>query len=295
MRNRQSSVGEQIFYCINYCFLVLCVGITLFPLVNIVATSLSSSNAIISGEVFLWPKQPTLEAYRNVVEDGQVFVAMKNTVIITVVGVVFNMAATILCAYPLSRKRLMGRGIFSGIIVFTMLFGGGMIPSFLLVKMLGIMDSYWALWLPQLISVYNMIIMKTFFQSIPDSLEEAAALDGANDFYILIKVFLPLSGSILATLTLFYAVSWWNEYYNSMIYINSSSKLPMTVKLMQMVQNMNQDMLRGSEGVIQKEQSLVAQSVRSASIVVTILPILCVYPFLQKYFVKGVMIGSVKG
>lgn len=295
MRNRQCSIGEQIFYCINYCFLTLCVVITLFPLVNIVATSLSSSNAIVSGEVFLWPKQLTLEAYRNIIEDGQVFMAMKNTLIITVVGVVFNMAATILCAYPLSRKRLMGRGVFSGIIVFTMLFGGGMIPSFLLVKMLGIMDSYWALWLPQLISVYNMIIMKTFFQSIPDSLEEAAALDGANDFYILVKVFLPLSGSMLATLTLFYAVSWWNEYYNSMIYINSSGKLPMTVKLMQMVQNMNQDMLRGSEGAMQQEQSLVAQSVKSASIVVTILPILCVYPFLQKYFVKGVMIGSVKG
>lgn len=290
------SAGERVFYILNYIFFIICAVITIFPLIHIVSLSLSSSNAIASGKVFVLPVETNLDAYRNIVKDGQIIYALKNTLSITVFGIILNMVATILCAYPISRKRLKGRKFFSGMIVFTMMFGGGMIPNFLLVKSLNLMDSFWALWLPNLIVVYNMIVLKTFFQGIPDSLEEAAAVDGANDFYILCRIMLPLSGSVIATLTLFYAVGWWNEYFNAMIYLNSSAKQPMTVKLMQMMQNMTTEMLNGSEGALEKsKQNLVPECIKGASTVVTVLPILCVYPFLQKYFVKGVMIGSVKG
>ena len=297
--NIKVSMGERIFYFLNYVFFIICAAITIFPLLYLLSMSLSSSNAINSGKVFLLPVETTLAAYKNIVEDGQILYAFKNTIVITVAGTVLNMISTILCAYPLSRKRLKGRGIFSGLIVFTMMFSGGMIPNFLLVKSLGLMDTHWALWLPGLISVYNMIVLRSFFQGIPDSLEEAAQVDGANDIYILIRIILPLSGPVLATLVLFYAVGWWNEYFNAMIYLNSSSLQPMQLKLMQLLQNINQELLSntsGSAGALEQDkQDLVSESVRAASTVITVLPILCVYPFLQKYFVKGVMVGSVKG
>ncbi len=297
--NIKISAGERIFHGINYVFFVICAIITLFPLIYVISMSLSSSNAINSGKVFLFPVDVTLASYKNIIEDGQILIAFKNTVIITIVGVILNMCATILCAYPLSRRRLRGRGIISGVIVFTMMFGGGMIPSFLLVKSLGLMDTYGALWLPGLISVYNMIVLKSFFQGIPDSLEEAAQIDGANDIYILVRIILPLSGSVIAALVLFYAVGWWNDYFGSMIYLNSSSLQPMTVKLMQLLQNTTQNMLKGtmsgSAGALEEQQNIASENIRAASTVVTVLPILCVYPFLQQYFVKGVMIGSVKG
>ncbi|MCR4718314.1 MAG: carbohydrate ABC transporter permease, partial [Firmicutes bacterium] len=234
----------------------------------------------------------SLEAYNSIFKDGNVLLSLKNTVVITLFGTAFNMLFTIMCAYPLSRKRLQGRGFFSGIIVFTMIFGGGLIPSFLLVKSLKLINTYWALWLPGLISVYNMIILKTFFQGIPDSLEEAAMIDGANDIYILVRIMLPLSGSVLATLSLFSAVGWWNDYYNSMIYLDTTTKLPMTVRLMQMISNANRTFSMNGEGV---DEYITPEAIKASTIVVTMVPILCVYPFLQKYFVKGVMIGSVKG
>ena len=292
-RNRVS-VAENIFYACNYLFLTLCVIVAVFPIVHVIATSFSSSNAIASGKVFFLPVEATLDSYREIFRDGNVLRSLNNTIIITLVGTALNMVCTIMCAYPLSRKRLVGRGFFSGIFVFTMIFGGGLIPNFLLVKSLNVIDTYWALWLPSLISVYNMIILKTFFQNIPDSLEEAAMIDGANDIYILIRIMLPLAGPVLATLSLFSAVGWWNEYYNSMIYLNTTTKLPMTVRLMQMIESASRSSLMNGEGVTASEH-ITPEGIKASTIVVTMVPILCVYPFLQKYFVSGVMIGSVKG
>ena len=291
---KRVSAAENIFYVCNYLFLTLCVIVAVFPIVHVIASSFSSSNAIISGKVFLLPVETTLDSYRDIFKDGNVLKSMNNTVIITVIGTALNMIFTIMCAYPISRKRLQGRGFFSGLFVFTMIFGGGLIPNFLLVKSLKIVDTYWALWLPSLISVYNMIILKTSFQNIPDSLEEAAMIDGANDIYILVRIMLPLLGSVLATLSLFSAVGWWNEYYNSMIFLNSTAKLPMTVRLMQMIESANRSSLMNGEGISANE-FVTPEGIKAATIVVTMVPILCVYPFLQKYFVKGVMIGSVKG
>ena len=291
---KRVSIGENIFYACNYLFLFLCVVVAVFPLIHVVATSLSSSNAIASGKVFLTPVELTYNSYHEIFRDGNVLRSLKNTVVITLIGTALNMIFTIMCAYPLSRRRLKGRGFFSGLFVFTMIFGGGLIPGFLLVKSLKLIDTYWALWLPGLISVYNMIILKNCFQNIPDSLEEAAMIDGANDIYILVKIMLPLASSVLATLSLFSAVGWWNEYYNSMIFLNSTTKLPATVRLMQMIESANRSSLLNGEGVTANEL-VTPEGIKAATIVVTMVPILCVYPFLQKYFVKGVMIGSVKG
>lgn len=295
----KSTRGERIFYGINYLFLSICAFMTLFPFINVIAISFSSGRAIMSGEVFLWPIEFNFHAYLNLIKDGQLFVAMKNTVLVTVVGTIFNILATIMAAYPLSKQRLRGRNGILMMIVFTMIFSGGLIPAFILIRQLKLMDTYWSLWLPGLLSTYNMFVMKTFFQGIPESLEEAAIIDGANDLYILFKIILPLSKPVIATLTLFYAVGGWNSYFNPLMYITSSTKQVLMVKLYQMIDTMSQTLLNtistgGSEGILQEEM-ITPEGIRTAAIVITIVPIMCVYPFLQKYFVKGVMIGSIKG
>ena len=293
----KATKGEKIFYAINYIFLTLIALGCLYPFVYIIALSFSSNRAIISGEVFLWPVEPNLEAYRQLLLDGQIFVAMRNTVQLTIIGTSFNMICTILCAYPLSKKRLEGRGIFMGLIVFTMMFSGGMIPSFILIRNLGLMNSYWALWLGGLMSTYNMIVMRTFFQGIPDSLEESAQIDGASDPVILVRIILPLSGAVLATITLFYSVGWWNTYFSAILYIQSSLEHPLMVRLRAMLdsaQIINVISERGGGGW-EDMITVASEAFKAASIIVTLVPIMLVYPFLQKYFVKGVMIGSLKG
>ena len=181
------------------------------------------------------------------------------------------------------------------LMVFTMLFGGGLIPSFIVIKSLNLVDTYGSLWLPGMISVFNLIVMKNFFEAIPESLSEAASIDGADEIFILTRIILPLSLPAIATISLFYAVGWWNDYFNVMIYITDTRKLSLYVKLMQMVNNVNESMLLSGEGAIMQEKSLTAEGIKAAAIVISTVPILCVYPFLQKYFVKGVMVGSLKG
>jgi putative aldouronate transport system permease protein len=295
----KASAGERVFYCFNYVFLSLIALSCLYPFLYIIATSFSSSRAVSSGEVFVWPVEFNLEAYKQLLLDGQIFISMKNTVVLTVAGTALCMLSTIFSAYALSKKRLRGRGFVMGLIVFTMMFGGGMIPNFLLIKNLGLMDSYWALWLSGLQSTYNMIVLRTFFQGIPESLEEAAMIDGAGDPYILFRVVLPLSGAALATITLFYAVGWWNSYFAPMMYISSTVKFPLMVKLKAMLDGAQMLTVQAEAGLGTggaAEQIMVAvETYKAATILVSVLPIMCVYPFLQKYFVKGVMIGSVKG
>jgi putative aldouronate transport system permease protein len=293
------SRGEQVFYLINYAILTL-IGLgCLYPFIYIIATSFSSSRAVSSGEVFLWPVEFNLEAYKQLLLDGQIFNSMRTTIILTVVGTFLCMFSTVLCSYSLSKKRLRGKGLIMGLIVFTMMFSGGMIPNFLLIRNLKLMDSYWALWLSGLQSTYNMIVLRTFFQGIPDSLEEAAQIDGAGDPYILFRIVLPLSGAALATITLFYAVGWWNAYFNPMMYISSTLKFPLMVKLKTMLdtaQMLTVQTQTGMGGGGAVEQTMIAaETFKAATILISVLPIMCVYPFLQKYFVKGVMIGSVKG
>lgn len=296
---RGSTQASRWKFGLLYIFLAFLAILTLFPFVNVLATSMSGSRAISSGEVFLWPKDVTFTSFQNLIQDGQLLVAMKNTVLITVVGTGLNLVATIMAAYPLSRRRLKGRNLILMVITFTMLFGGGMIPNYILIKSLGIMNSYWALWLPGLLSTYNFFVMKTFFENLPAELEESASIDGANDLLIIWRIILPLSLPIIAALTLFYAVGWWNSYMSVLMYITSSGKQSLMVKLLQMIDTTSQSLLNasatnGGEGATM-QTLLSPEGIRAAAIIISVAPILCVYPFLQKYFVKGVLIGSLKG
>ncbi|MDR6551608.1 carbohydrate ABC transporter permease [Paenibacillus qinlingensis] len=280
----------------NYTVLAICSLIALYPFWYEIAASFSSSRAITAGEVSLWPIEFNTEAYQRLFQDGQLFVAMRNTVLVTVVGTALNMALTLLAAYPLSRRRLMGRTSILMFITFTMLFVSGVIPNFILVKSLGLMDTYWALWLPALISTYNMFVMKTFMEGLPEEVEESAAIDGAGDWRILVQIIVPLCKPILAALSLFYAVGWWNSYFNVLLYVTKTTMQTLTLKLYQMILQVDQSLLdnvSGSEGVA--NVVLTPEGIKAAAIVIAVTPILIVYPFLQKHFVKGVLIGSVKG
>jgi len=287
-----SSISKIILYT----FLGLSSLIALFPLWYEVAASFSSSRAITAGEVMLWPIEFNLHAYDRLFNDGQILIGLRNTILITVVGTALNMIMTILAAYPLSRRRLMGRSGLLMFVTFTMLFVSGIIPSFILVKTLGLMDTYWALWLPGLISTYNMFVMKTFMEGLPDEIEESAAMDGAGDWRVLMQIMLPLCKPIIASLSLFYAVGWWNSYFSVLLYITKTTSQSLMVKLYQMINQVDASLLNntgGSEGAGQI--LLTPEGIKAAAIVIAVTPILCVYPFLQKHFVKGVLIGSVKG
>lgn len=296
VRNRvRKTPGEIAFTIFIYIFITAFTICCLYPFINVIATSFSSSRAVSSGEVNLIPVEFNLDAYDQLLLDGQIFRAIKNTIILTVFGTLINLAATTLAAYTLSKKRLMGRNFFIGMIVFTMLFSGGMIPDFILMKFLNLIDSYTGLWLQSLISTYNMIVMKTFFEALPVSLEEAASIDGANDATILFRIILPLSVPIMATMVLFYAVGWWNSYMGPMLYLSSTAKYPLMLTLKQMLDTAQQINIAENSGEGLTQTTIAPETFKAATIVVSTLPIICVYPFLQKYFVKGVMVGSVKG
>lgn len=288
--------GEKIFYAINYVIVTLVTLTMVLPLLNIIATSLSSERAIISDQVGLWPVEFTTYTYEQVLKVTPIVSAMKNTIYLTLVGTVISMFCTTCTAYALSKKRLKGRSIFLGAITFTMIISAGMIPNFILIKNLGLMNTYWAIWLPSAISTYNMIVLKTFFSGLPDSLEESALIDGANDLVIFVRIALPLSLPSLATITLFTAVGYWNTYMAMILYVSKSSmKVLQQVlhDLLDTVGSFNNQVTLDSADV--EQQTMATESVRSAAIIIATLPIMCVYPFLQKHFTKGVMIGAIKG
>ena len=265
----------------------------LLPLIYEISLSFSSSRAISSGWVSFWPIEFCFDNYKLIFKGTPILRAFKNSVIITGVGTAFSMCATILAAYPLSKPYMYARKQMTMLCVFTMLFGGGMIPTYLVIRDLGIIDTYWALWLPGLVSTYNMLVMRTFFTNISSELEDAARIDGCNEIRLLLQIFLPLSLPCIATIALFYAVGFWNMFQSVLIYINSTAKHNLSV----LVNNMIREQLIITSDFIQAEDISTAtpQGVQAAGIIVMIFPIMCVYPFLQRYFVKGVMLGSVKG
>lgn len=289
----RETAGYQVFRVVNIIALGFLCLICLVPFVNTVATSLSTNTYVLRGEVGLLPKGFTLEAYTRIVNDADFYRGYWNTIIYTVSGTALSLLITIAAAYPLSRKGLWGKKYILFFFVFTMYFGGGMIPSFLLIKSLKMLDTIWAIILPGSLSVYNMLIMKTFFAGIPESLLEAARIDGVGDFGLLCKIVLPLSKSILATMTLFYSVWYWNEWFSALIYMNDSSKHPVTLYLRSIVMGLTKQAMSGNitgEDVL----NVANKTIQGATVVLVTLPILCVYPFVQKYFVSGVMLGSVK-
>ncbi len=276
---------------LNYAVLTIIVVICLYPFLNVVAYSLSSNRAVLSGKVTFLPIEFQIDAYKDIIHRGQIWVSMRVTILVTLLGTALGLILTIFAAYALSKDKLKGRKWISGLILFTMYFSGGIIPTFLVVKELGMFDHLTALYIPTAVSVFNFIVMRTFFRELPDSLEEAAFLDGASDVQILWRIVLPLSLPIIATIGLFYAVSYWNDYFNALIYIQSPEKFTLQLRLRSLL-FADELGTAGSEGL---GSQVMAESLKMACIVVGTIPILIVYPWLQKYFVKGVMLGAVKG
>ncbi|THF82161.1 carbohydrate ABC transporter permease [Cohnella fermenti] len=286
--------GERVFESAVYILLILFTFICLFPFLNTLASAFSSSNAIQTGKVLLWPVEFQTGSMAMILEDSSVIRALLVTVFLTVVGTSLNLLFTIITAYPLSRRDLKGRGIFMRFMVVTMLFSGGMIPLFLVVKSLHLLNTLWALILPGLISAFNVIIMKSFFQSIPDELREASIMDGCGNIRYLVRILLPLSGASLATIGLFYAVGHWNSYFGAVLYIDDPDLLTLQAKLRNilLLSQMDTSLEQMS---MESKFTVIQESLKAAVIVVATVPILIVYPFLQRYFVKGSMLGSVKG
>ncbi|RXZ78636.1 carbohydrate ABC transporter permease [Paenibacillaceae bacterium] len=288
----KSTRGEKVFYFLNGTFLLL-LGITcLFPLINTIALSLSDMQPIASGKVTFYPIGWNTDAFTALFEGTRIIPAFWNSFVITTVGVCLSMSVTIMTAYPLSRKIFYGRRFFTLAMVFTMLFSGGLIPTYLVVKSFGLINSYFAIWLPALVSTYNLLVMRTFFENIPDEIDDASRIDGCTEWTYLQKIVLPLSMPVIATLTLFYAVGFWNSFMSVLIYINETSKFNMTVLVQNMIksQSLLQEVVSSGEQV-----EVVPESLKAAGVLVMVIPMLAAYPFLQKYFVKGVMLGSIKG
>lgn len=274
---------------------IIVVGVlmTVLPLLYVVALSLSSPEPILKGQVSLLPVGFTFEAYKSIFTDRAMIYSLIFTVILTVVYTVFSMVMTVCLAYPLTKKHLYGGKVMMFLALFTMYFSGGIIPEYVLYRGLNITNTIWVLVLPSLVSVYNMIIIKSFFSALPESIEEAAHIDGAGDIDTLFKIVLPLSKPVLATIALFYAVQRWNTFQDALYYITDSNLQPLQLKLSMLIEISQQSELTKFEGA--DVSKMVPESVKSASIVFTALPIICVYPFLQKYFVKGITLGAVKG
>lgn len=287
-RNKGATISDWLIYAV----MIFVIAITLYPFIYVLSMSISSPQHVVSGTVWLFPKGFSLESYRRVFENEDIWIAYYNTIFYTVVGTALNILFTMLAAYPLSRRTFFARNWIMVIIVITMFFSGGLIPSFLLIKELGLYNTRWAILLPGLTSAFYIIITRTFLQSIPESLTESARIDGANDISILVRIILPLSKPILAVLALFYAVGHWNSYVSAMIYLSDVRLQPMSLYLMKVLVQNNDSLMEGMSD--QLDRALFSVQLKYSIIIVSILPILLVYPFLQKYFVKGVMIGSLK-
>ncbi|MCV4234765.1 carbohydrate ABC transporter permease [Virgibacillus sp. LDC1] len=290
------SRSERIAGVFIYIILSFITLLVLYPLFFVLIASISAPETVMRGEVWLWPKELSFVGYERLFANSDLMQGFLNTLLYTTTGTALNVLMTIAAAYPLSRADFNGRGIFTAIIVFTMFFSGGMIPNYLLVKELGMLDTIWAIIIPSAVSVWNIIIMRTFFQSsIPKEMQEAAFIDGASNMRVLWRIVLPLSGPILAVMVLFYAVGHWNSYFSALIYLSDRANYPMQLFLREiLVQGQMQEMVDISDDSLARSL-MDAEAIKYAAVIVTNLPMLLLYPFLQKYFVKGVMIGAIKG
>ncbi len=287
IKSKSAKVGD-------WCFIIICVLVSivcLVPMLNLLARSLSSTDALIKHEVYLWPKGWNLEAYSTVLGDMKYIRAFFWTVFLTVVCTFVSLTMTTLCAYPLIFENLKGRSIINIFITITMFFNAGTIPNYLLMKSLNLLNNPLVLIIPSCMSVYNMIIMRSFFYGIPDSLRESAEIDGASFFRILISIYLPLSKPVFATLALFYAVGRWNGYSDALMYVNKDIFYPLQLFLYNILNNINSVEVTTQEGF---STPGLTESLKAAIVMFSTVPILCIYPWLQKYFIHGVTMGAVK-
>ncbi|WP_028549652.1 carbohydrate ABC transporter permease [Paenibacillus sp. UNC451MF] len=290
------SLGDKWFDAVIYALLAVVAVLVLYPLVFVLSASISNPATVLNGDMWLWPKDLSFVGYTKVLENNDLLRSYLNTIIYTVVGTAINLVMTVMAAYPLSQKSFYGRNVLTAVMVFTMFFSGGLVPAYMLVKQLGMLNSIWALVIPSAVSVWNIVIMRTFFQtSIPNEIQEAASIDGCSDWKTLWRIVLPLSMPILAVMVLFYAVGHWNAYFNALIYLTDRGLYPLQLILREiLVQGEMEHMVNVGDSSHAKT-IMDQEAVKYAVVVVANLPILLLYPFLQKYFVKGIMIGALKG
>ncbi|OWA37811.1 sugar ABC transporter permease [Saccharibacillus sp. O16] len=291
---------DKLFLVFVYLILTVALVIVAYPLIYILSASISNPTLVAAGEMWLLPKDITFEGYRRVFQDSSIWNGYLNTIIYTVVGTLVNLIVTLPAAYALSRRDFVGRNLFMVLFLVTMFFGGGLVPTYLVVRSLGLVDTMWALILPGATSVWNLIVCRTFFQSsIPKELQEAAEIDGCSNFRLYFRIVLPLSTALIAVMALFFGVGHWNNYFSAMIYLNHQEKYPLQLVLRQILVLQQMSAESGTVGASMatslNSKAEVAALVKYAVIIVATLPIIAVYPFLQRYFVQGVMIGSVKG
>ena len=287
--------ADRAFDILDYVLLTLAFLAVAYPLYFVVIASISDPVAVYEGRVVLWPIKPTLEGYARIFSYESLFTGYRNTLLYTVVGTAINVVLTVMAGYALSRKELVGRNVMMMGVMFTMIFSGGMIPNYLLVRDLNLYNTMWALILPGAVSTWNLIVCRTFFQqTIPDELKDAAELDGCGDTSFFLRIVLPVSSAIIAVMILFYAVSHWNSYYNALLYLTSTNKYPLQLVLRNiLIVNTLDDMV--NDVATQAAQQRMGDLIKYGMIIVSSLPLLILYPFLQKYFVQGVMIGAIKG
>ncbi len=289
----RKTIGDRVLDLFIYSFLIMIGLATLLPLANVLSKALSEETAVVSGKVGVFPVGFQLETMRYVISSGQFIQSIGISTLVVVIGTFLAIALTAITAYPLSKRHLPGISFIMLLFVFTMLFNGGIIPNYLLMKELHLINSLWSLILPALISVFNMLVIKSYFESLPEALEESAKMDGARNITILFRIVLPLSGPVLATIALFYAVYFWNDYFHPMLYINDPGLKPLQLYLRDIV--MDADSSSAMNKSVDDMMNISPEGVRSATVIASIIPMLLVYPYLQKHFVKGVLIGSVKG
>lgn len=294
VKHMKESISDRIVLAVICLLLALFCFTTIYPFWHVLMYSISNSKAAMSGGLFFTPREVDLLAYKMIFRTKQIFTAYRNTVLRTVIGTSLSMVLSVLTAYPLSRRRLRGRGFFSMMFFFTMLFTGGMIPTYLIVQAYGLIDTFGALVFPLAMSAYNMFILRNYFKTVPESLEESAFIDGANSFTILWKIIIPVSTPALAAVTMFYGVSNWNAYLDGVLYINSTSLEILQVYLRKLLASTGTlNSLSGIEG-LSEAASLSEESMKMATIAVSILPVLVVYPFIQRYYTTGITAGAVK-
>lgn len=295
----KDTFSDKVFKFLNYLFLTFVLLIVLYPLIFIVSASISNPKFVNAGEMWLFPKGINFEGYKMVFKNSQIWNGYKNTIIYTTLGTTINLLVTLPAAYALSRKDFVGRNIIMGILVVTMFISGGLIPSYLLIRNLGMINTIWALIIPNAASVYNVIVTRTFFQtSIPEELTDSARIDGASNLSIFTRIVLPLSLPIIAVMALFYGIGHWNSYFSAMIYLKDQDLYPLQLVLRQILvlQELSGEMTMTQATVeLLEHQATVADTVKYAVIIVATLPLIVIYPFMQRFFVKGVMIGSIKG
>lgn len=292
----KNPMEDRILYFVVYTVIILFLLVILYPIIFIISASFSEGSEVQLGRVYLWPVKPTLEGYCAVFSHRNIMTGYRNTILYTLGGTLINVVVTVLCAYPLSRRDMPMRGFFVFLFVFTMFFGGGLIPTYLLVNSLGMVNTFWALLIPGAMSVYNMIITRTFFQNgVPHELLEASQIDGCSDARYFFSILLPLSQAVISVISLYYAVAHWNSYFSALIYIRDKQLQPLQLILRSILLSTRVSLNEFEDPDLLEGKIGLEFLVKFALIVVSSAPIMCLYPFVQKFFAKGVMLGSVKG